>query len=386
MEVSDKGKYYLKLVLVTAIAYFSFKYLLPLFFPFLLAYLLTHFIRPMVKYVNERFRINRRVAIIILLTIVVSIIGIGLAIIVIKTTGQIKNLVTNYDKYERKMDIVMDKTCCMAEKYSGIDKDKIEGVINKGIDGITDMGKSHDVRYAIMNKSLSTVVMFGEWFVIVLTAIVTSYFMLMNEGKKANRKRNFLKTRNHKNEYNESQNNESRNVESQNADSNNTNKKSDESNTESNRLITDLKRISGSVGKVCIAYIKTQLVIMLITSVICFIGFMIMKNNYALFLAILVGVLDALPIIGVGILLIPFVIIYIILGNYFKAGVTFVVFVICYLVREFAEPKLMGDQIGISPIMSLISMYVGYKLFGIVGIVTGPIAYVLIDTLMKQEN
>lgn len=46
----------------------------------------------------------------------------------------------------------------------------------------------------------------------------------------------------------------------------------------------------------------------------------------------------------------------------------------------------MGDQIGISPIMSLISMYVGYKLFGIVGIVTGPIAYVLIDTLMKQEN
>ena len=56
----------------------------------------------MVKYVNERFRINRRVAIIILLTIVVSIIGIGLAIIVIKTTGQIKNLVTNYDKYEKK--------------------------------------------------------------------------------------------------------------------------------------------------------------------------------------------------------------------------------------------------------------------------------------------
>ncbi len=345
MEVSDKGKYYLKLVLVTAIAYFSFKYLLPLFFPFLLAYLLTHFIRPMVKYVNERFRINRRAAVIILLTIVVSIIGIGLAIIVIKTTGQIKNLVTNYDKYERKMDIVMDKTCCMAEKYSGIDKDKIEDVINKGIDGITDMGKSHDVRYAIMNKSLSTVVMFGEWFVIVLTAIVTSYFMLMNEDKK-----------------------------------------SDESNMESNRLIADLKRISGSVGKVCIAYIKTQLVIMLITSVICFIGFMIMKNNYALFLAILVGVLDALPIIGVGILLIPFVIIYIILGNYFKAGVTFVVFVICYLVREFVEPKLMGDQIGISPIMSLISMYVGYKLFGIVGIVTGPIAYVLIDTLMKQEN
>ena len=161
---------------------------------------------------------------------------------------------------------------------------------------------------------------FGEWFVIVLTAIVTSYFMLMNEDKK-----------------------------------------SDNSNMESNRLITDLKRISGSVGKVCIAYIKTQLVIMLITSVICFIGFMIMKNNYALFIAILVSVLDALPIIGVGILLIPFVIIYIILGNYFKAGVTFIVFVICYLVREFAEPKLMGDQIGISPIMSLISMYVGYK-------------------------
>lgn len=370
MEFSNKTKYYLKLVLITAMAYFSFKYLLPLFFPFLLGYLLAYFIKPMVKYANNKFRIKERTATIVLLVIVVGVIVTGLVVVVIKTSGQIKNLIMNYDKYEEKINIVMDRTCCMAEKYSGINKDKIENMLNKGIDGITEIGKSTDAKYTIMNKSLSMVVTAGEVFAIILTSVVSAYFMIMN-GNYDKKKKIFLHRVQPVTKENEEQNS-----------------KEDNSvkNKSGNILLEDLKQISGKIGKVCIAYLKTELILMIITSAICFIGFKIMNNKYSLFLAVLVGFLDALPIIGVGILLIPFVIIYIILGNYFKAVITFITFLICYLVREFAEPKLMGSQIGISPLMSLISMYVGYKLFGIIGIVTGPIAYVLIDILMKQNE
>ncbi|MCR5835554.1 MAG: AI-2E family transporter [Lachnospiraceae bacterium] len=61
-----------------------------------------------------------------------------------------------------------------------------------------------------------------------------------------------------------------------------------------------------------------------------------------------------------------------------NAIVLFVVFVICYIVREILEPKLIGENIGLSPIMSLLTLFAGYKLFGIIGLFVGPFIYMII--------
>lgn len=345
MEVSDKAKYYTKLIIVTAVVYFSLKYLLPIFLPFIFAYFLMYLLRPIVRLLHQRFRINRKLSSIILLGILVMVLGMTIGFIANAAVKQIKNFCCNYVKYEKKLDNMTDKACDALERYSGIESREIKGYVDKGIDAISEIGKSTETVNKVMNKSISTVILIGEIIVFVLTMIISSYYML--------------------------------------------NKVDDKEKTGGNKesvLYKDIRKLTSKVGHVCIAYIKTQLIIMSITSVICFISFMLIKNDYALLLALIVGFLDALPLIGVGLILIPWGLVYIISGNYVNAAIILVTFIICYLVREFIEPKLMGSQIGITPLATIISMYVGYKVFGVIGVILGPVGYILIGTLMEHAD
>lgn len=335
MEISGKAKYYIKLIIVTAVVYFSLKYLLPMFLPFLAAYFLVYLLRPIVRLLNQRFKINRKLSSVILLGILVAVLGVAIGFITNAVIKQIKNFCSNYVEYEKKLDNITDKACDVLEKYSGIESREIKVYVDKGIDTMSDMGTSAETVNKVMDKSISTVILIGELFVFVLTMIISSYYML---------------------------------------------------NYKDSVMYKDVRRLTSKVGHVCIAYIKTQLIIMAITSLICFISFMIIKNDYALLFALIVGFLDALPLIGVGLILIPWCLVYVILGDYVKAVVIFITFVICYLVREFMEPRLMGNQIGITPLATIVSMYVGYKVFGVIGVILGPVGYILIDTLMETQT
>lgn len=347
MEDSGRAKYYIKLIIVTAVVYFSLKYLLPMFLPFLAAYFLVYLLRPIVRLFNKRFRINRKVSSIILLGILVTILGLAIGFIANAAIKQIKNFCCNYVKYEKKLDNMTDKACDVLERYSGIESREIKEYVDKGIDSISEIGKSTETVNKVMNKSISTVILIGEIFVFVLTMIISSYYMLNSDDDSKNNSKN---------------------------------------DNEKSVIYKDIRRLTSKVGHVCIAYIKTQLIIMSITSVICFISFMLIKNDYALLLALIVGFLDALPLIGVGLILIPWGLVYIISGNYVNAAIILITFVICYLVREFIEPRLMGNQIGITPLVTIISMYVGYKVFGVIGVILGPVGYILINTLMETKE
>lgn len=352
MEVSAKTKYYIKLIIVTAVVYFSLKYLLPMFLPFLAAYFLVYLLRPIVRLLNQRFKINRKLSSVILLGILVAVLGVAICFITNAVIKQIKNFCSNYVEYEKKLDHITDKACDVLEKYSGIESREIKVYVDKGIDTVSEMGTSEETVNKVMNKSISTVILIGELFVFVLTMIISSYYMLNNNEKSNNKENGKKKTINNKGSV----------------------------------IYKDIRRLTSKVGHVCIAYIKTQLIIMAITSVICFISFMFINNDYALLLALIVGFLDALPLIGVGLILIPWGLVYLILGEYVKAVIIFITFVICYLVREFLEPRLMGNQIGITPLATIVAMYVGYKVFGVIGVILGPVGYILIDTLMEMPN
>ena len=130
------------------------------------------------------------------------------------------------------------------------------------------------------------------------------------------------------------------------------------------------------------AYIKTQGSIMLLTMVICSIGFWMMGNPYFILAGIGIGILDALPIFGTGTVLIPWAVILLFRGNVGKGIGILAIYAICYFVREILEAKMMGNKVGLSPLETLISMYVGLQLFGILGFVLGPVGLVLIEDLV----
>lgn len=131
------------------------------------------------------------------------------------------------------------------------------------------------------------------------------------------------------------------------------------------------------------AYLRAQGRILILTTLICIFGFWLMKNPYYLLAGICVGILDALPVFGVGTVLIPWGIVMVFAGNWKKAFLLFVIYAVCYFLREILETKLMSRKIGMTPFETLLSMYVGLELFGAAGFLLGPAGFLLICDLNR---
>lgn len=133
---------------------------------------------------------------------------------------------------------------------------------------------------------------------------------------------------------------------------------------------------------VCNAYLKTQGVIMLLTAGLSTAVFWLMKCPYYLLAGAGLGLVDALPVLGTGTVLVPWAVISLIRGQWGTGIVLLILYIVCYFIREILEAKLMGEQVGLSPLETLIAMYVGLLLFGIPGFLLGPIALLLIMDLV----
>lgn len=148
------------------------------------------------------------------------------------------------------------------------------------------------------------------------------------------------------------------------------------------RLFSSLKRdLFGAVA----GYFKTQCILMSFTFVICIIGLNIFKSPYALLLAVIIALIDALPFFGSGFILWPAAVISGVLGNYKIMAGYIIIYLIVMLMRQIMEPKVLGTQIGIHPLLTLICMYVGLKILGVFGMILGPLTGVLIKAALEVK-
>lgn len=130
-------------------------------------------------------------------------------------------------------------------------------------------------------------------------------------------------------------------------------------------------------------YLKGMAIIMLITFLELFVGFLILDIQYAFLLAVIISFLDALPAIGTGGVLIPWSIISLILGDV-RLGISILVlYVIIFVVRQIIEPKIMSSTLGTYPIITVLAMYAGFRLFGVVGLIAFPILITVIVYMQR---
>jgi sporulation integral membrane protein YtvI len=151
-------------------------------------------------------------------------------------------------------------------------------------------------------------------------------------------------------------------------------------------LYKDFHRITGKLSEAGAAYLRSQAIIMIIVALLCILGLSLLHNEYAVLLGIGIAIMDALPVIGSGIIFIPWAIVMLMNGNIYAAAILITIYLVCQILREVLEPKLIGNRIGIKPLYTLISMYIGVKLFSIIGFILGPIGLVIIITVYKVVN
>ena len=125
---------------------------------------------------------------------------------------------------------------------------------------------------------------------------------------------------------------------------------------------------------------------MLLDSIVCTIAFCLIGQPYYVFLGPLTAVVNALPILGAGIILIPYVLYLIFTGSFGKAVIIGIACVCCVVIRQTTEPKMIGKQIGLRPIYTIMSMYVGFRLFGVAGFLLGPIGVLIVRQVVLLAN
>lgn len=138
--------------------------------------------------------------------------------------------------------------------------------------------------------------------------------------------------------------------------------------------------------KTMIKYLRSYAVIMLLTFVIMLFGFLVLGIKYSVLFAFIVALLDALPLIGVGTVLVPWSVYQLVFGNT-RLGIGLVILFITHaVIRQFIEPKIVGKNLGIHPVISLILLYVGYCFFGFMGLFLIPLLTVAVNILINKND
>lgn len=114
-------------------------------------------------------------------------------------------------------------------------------------------------------------------------------------------------------------------------------------------------------------YLLSYLIFMIITFAECLIVFFVLGINYSVLLSILAGICDLVPIIGIGIIFIPLILVYLIYGNFFIAISLFIAYIAISIIRQILGPKVVSSTMGLNPVASLAALFIGIEAGGIIG-------------------
>ncbi len=147
-----------------------------------------------------------------------------------------------------------------------------------------------------------------------------------------------------------------------------------------------LERSKQELKTSIVGYLKTQVILMFYTFCITIAGMLILRSPFALLLAIVIAIIDALPFFGSGFILWPGAVIHLLLGDIRLAIGYLVIYAAVQIMRQIMQPKILGTQIGLHPLLTLFSMYFGYRTIGFWGLIIGPIFAVLLRAYFQTRE
>ncbi|WP_075982544.1 sporulation integral membrane protein YtvI [Bacillus massilinigeriensis] len=152
-----------------------------------------------------------------------------------------------------------------------------------------------------------------------------------------------------------------------------------------NRAMDSSRTVLFDLKKALFGFIKAQLTLISITTVIILIGLLILRVDYAITIALIAGLVDIIPYLGTGAIFVPWIIYEVISGDVGLAIGLGVLYVIVLAQRQIMEPKVLSSNIGLDPLATLIALFVGFKLLGFIGLIVGPVTLVIISTLHRAN-
>lgn len=321
------------LLLVAGAVYLFLKFIVPLTAPVLTAMLFVTIFGPLLQKMQRRLKIHRQIGAVLLLLLACGILAALVWVLFSWIVGSLPGVMASLDSLEEELTEIIHETCSVVGKTIGIDHLYLEELLLSGIqDGIEYFQVqflpgilSQSVAYA---KAFASMGGFLVTFVIAAVLLAKDYDDIMNRL------------------------------------------------LDREECYVFLEIVCGIIRYIA-TYVKAQIVIMGIIGTVAAVVLGVSGLRYGVLWGLLAGMLDALPFIGTGIVLAPLAVQQFFYGNYVRGVICLLVYVACIFIRELLEPRLIGRKVGVSPAAILLSIYAGIKLFGVWGIVGGPLGFVI---------
>lgn len=148
-------------------------------------------------------------------------------------------------------------------------------------------------------------------------------------------------------------------------------------------MILDIKDY---LSKTLTGYLKAYLILMCITFLELSVGFLVLRVKNPFGIAAIIAIADMFPVLGTGTVVLPWALISVFQQRYYLALGLLILYIIVTIVRHFIEPKIVGDQIGLTPIVAIICIYLGFVWFGVMGAILFPVTMNIIVCLQKADK
>lgn len=337
------------MVSITAAVYICFKYFLPLFLPFLAAYIIALILRPSSAYIERklRFKIKGRqfgVPIGVIggaeILLILIILGIGLFYGGQRLVMEANQLVNAVPVWIKEFDAWLTDMCHTVEIFCRLKEGVLVDMMREVLLGAMGAFKNVMMPNLVVN-SVAIFAFFIKIVIIVVILFIAAILSLQEMDELRRRRYDSI----FRKEFS---------------------------------LLGKRLALTGN------AWLKTQGVILFLTTCCCILALILLKNPYYVIAGIGIGIMDAMPILGTGTVLIPWFILMFFQKKWYEGCVLLALYLLCYFIREFLEAKMMGDRMGLSPLETLMSIYVGLELFGFLGFILGPMGLMLIEDLVEE--
>lgn len=324
------------------------RYALPALFPFVVAYIVTVMLLPLVRLINNKLKINKRILSVVLVILFYGTIGVIVAWLLIEIVSfaadKIKDLPLFFQAQVRPFLVnLFDEIQKMLYNFDpeiAIDFDTTTNSILSSL-GSTVMSFSGN----IVGKLTDFAVSVPSFLLNIVIMVIATIFLLVDYDSIGAFIRRQL---------------------------------SDKTNELMNKIGSHLSRVLKK-------YIVSYSLIMLITFSEIFLGLSIIGFKHSALIAVLIAVFDILPVVGSGLVIVPWAIICFIIGDVGAGIGLFILWAVLCVVRQIIEPKIVGNSVGMHPFLTLFAMLAGNFIYGGIGILLLPVTIALLQSLNAAE-
>ncbi|HHV60465.1 MAG TPA: sporulation integral membrane protein YtvI [Clostridiaceae bacterium] len=314
------------------------------FAPFLIAVAVAIISEPLIRLLNQKLKIPRKIACIFTLLIALAILGTLVTLLILKIISLAEEFYYNIDKYYNILNTSVNK---FMEMLNGLYLELPDELSANLREMIINLTSSLTVFLKSFAKGIYTMaISIPDAVIFIIITILATYFITSDRAVIRDSIKSHIP----------------------------------------GSWIKKGISIKEDMFSALFGYVRAQLILMSVTFTELSIGFLIIGVKNAIIIALLISIFDALPIFGTGGILIPWMIISFLSGNATLGFSLLILYGVVLIVRQLIEPKVLGTQIGVHPLVTLFSMYLGLKIFGVLGMIAGPITVLLLKNVFRGLN